>query len=65
MVVAKEEGVPDATDPGATAPHQLLCSSPEHHQSRNYKVLDQKGSARVSSSAGSMESQSPRKIDAM
>lgn len=64
MIIAKEEGVPDATGCGTTAPRQL-SPSPEHHQSPNYRTLAQRGHSRVSGPAGSVGSQSLKKTDAM
>lgn len=48
VIIAKEEGVPDAMGSGTTAPHQLLSYSTEHHQSPSYRVLEQKGPSEVS-----------------
>lgn len=43
MILAKEEGVPDATGPGATAPHRLLSPNADHHEGPIYQVLEPKG----------------------
>ena len=60
VVITKEEGELNAAGSEATAPHKLLSPSPEHHQSP-----DDRGLEKVSGPAGSMGSQSLRKMGTM